>query len=79
MLPPRVNGGSATHTTLNRYKHSRALNLKKPEAIKIVKQLVGKYDIVLEQLRLGVIKRVGLNHKELRKHNPALIFCSLTG
>jgi len=79
MLPPRVNGGSATHATLNRSKHSLALNLKKPEAVKIVQQLVGKYDIVLEQFRPGVMKRLGLDYEELRKHNPALIFCSLTG
>ena len=46
MLPPRVNSGSATHATLNRSKHALALNLKKPEAVNIVQQLVGKYDIV---------------------------------
>lgn len=79
MLPPRVKGGSATHGTLNRSKLSLALNLKKPEAVKIVQQLVSKYDIVLEQFRPGVMKRLGLDYEELRKHNPALIFCSLTG
>ena len=79
MLPPRVNGGSAAHATLNRSKHSLALNLKKPEGVKIVQQLVGKYDIVLEQFRPGVMKRLWLDYEELHKHNPALIFCSLTG
>jgi alpha-methylacyl-CoA racemase len=79
MLPPRVNNGAATHATLNRSKHALALNLKKPEAVNIVQQLVGKYDIVLEQFRPGVMKRLGLDYEELRKHNPALIFCSLTG
>ena len=79
MLSPRVKDGSATHATLNRSKHSLALNLKKPDAVKIVQQLVGKYDIVLEQFRPGVMKRLGLDYEELRKYNPALIFCSLTG
>lgn len=78
-LWPQVKGGSATHATLNRSKKSLALNLKYPQAVKIVQQLVGKYDIVLEQFRPGVMKRLGLDYGELRKHNPSLIFCSLTG
>ena len=79
MLRPKVKGGSATHATLNRSKYSLALNLKHPDAVKIVQQLVIKYDIVLEQFRPGVMKRLGLDYDELRKHNPSLIFCSLTG
>lgn len=79
MLRSKAKGGSATHATLNRSKHSLALNLKHPDAVKIVQQLVGKYDIVLEQFRPGVMKRLGLDYEELRRHNPALIFCSLTG
>ena len=79
MLPIQVKGGSATHATINRSKKSICLNLKNPDAVKIVKQLVSKYDIVLEQFRPGVMKRLGLDYEELRRHNPALIFCSLTG
>ncbi|HIO61038.1 MAG TPA: CoA transferase [Deltaproteobacteria bacterium] len=79
MLRSKAKGGSATHATLNRSKHSLALNLKHPDAVKIVQQLVGKYDIVLEQFRPGVMKRLGLDYEELSMHNHALIFCSLTG
>ena len=79
MLPTQIKGGSGTHETLNRSKLSIGLNLKHPDAVKIVQQLVNKYDIVLEQFRPGVMKRLGLDYEELRRHNPALIFCSLTG
>ena len=79
MLPTQIKGGSGTHETLNRSKLSIGLNLKHPDAVKIVQQLVNKYDIVLEQFRPGVMKLLGLDYDELRKHNPALIFCSLTG
>ena len=79
MLPTQIKGGSGTHETLNRSKLSIGLNLKHPDAVKIVQQLVKKYDIVLEQFRPGVMKRLGLDYEELRRHNPALIFCSLTG
>ncbi len=79
MLPTQIKGGSGTHETLNRSKLSIGLNLKHPDAVKIVQQLVNKYDIVLEQFRPGVMKRLGLDYDELRRHNPSLIFCSLTG
>ncbi len=78
-LPVNVKGGLNAHASLNRSKHSIGLNLKHPEAVKIVNQLVKKYDIVLEQFRPGVMKRLGLDYKQLRIQNPSLIFCSLTG
>ena len=79
MLPIQVKGVSAAHSTINRSKNSICLNLKNPDGVNIVKQLVSKYDIVLEQFRPGVMKLLGLDYEELRRHNPALIFCSLTG
>ena len=78
-LPANVKGGLNAHASLNRSKHSIGLNLKHPEAVKIVNQLIKKYDIVLEQFRPGVMKRLGLDYKQLCKQNPSLIFCSLTG
>jgi len=78
-LPVSIKGGLNAHASLNRSKHSIGLNLKHPEAVKIVNQLIRKFDIVLEQYRPGVMKRLGLDYHEMRKHNPSLIFCSLTG
>tara|TARA_B100000945_G_scaffold278452_1_gene244243 strand:- start:14 stop:1210 length:1197 start_codon:yes stop_codon:yes gene_type:complete len=73
------NGGLNAHASLNRSKHSIGLNLKHPEAIKIVNRLIKKYDIVVEQFRPGVMKRLGLDYQQLRIQNPSLIYCSLTG
>ena len=78
-LPSNLKGGLNAHASLNRSKHSIGLNLKHPEAVKIVNQLIKKYDIVLEQFRPGVMKRLGLDYQKLRIQNPSLIFCSLTG
>ncbi len=78
-FPDNVKGSLNAHASLNRSKHSIGLNLKHPEAIKIVNQLIKKYDIVLEQFRPGVMQRLGLDYHRLRKKNPSLIFCSLTG
>lgn len=64
---------------LNRSKQSITLDLKKKESIDMVKELVKEYDIVLEQFRPGVMERLGLGYEDLKKMNPSLIYCSLTG
>lgn len=70
---------AANEVWLGRNKRNIFLNLKSPEAIKIVKELVKEYDIVVEQFRPGVMDRLGLGYEDLKKENPALIYCSLTG
>lgn len=79
MLPPYDNGQSAVHGYLNRSKRSLALDLKKPGAKEIIFDLVKEYDIVVEQFRPGVMARLGVGYEELAKHNPALIYCAITG
>ncbi|UAT32105.1 CoA transferase [Bacillus badius] len=64
---------------LNRSKSSVELDLKKPESVDQVKQLAEEYDIVIEQFRPGVMERLGLGYKDLKKVNPRIIYCSLTG
>jgi alpha-methylacyl-CoA racemase len=76
---PADEDGSAAHAFLNRSKKSIALDLKKPEAIEIVKKLVKEYDIVVEQFRPGVMDRLGLDYDSLKEVNPGIIYCSLTG
>ena len=79
--PPRIEGSSvnALAATLGRNKKSIALNLKKEDAKNIVKRLVKEYDIVIDQFRPGVMDKLGLGYEELKKSNPALIYCALTG
>jgi alpha-methylacyl-CoA racemase len=79
VLPPHVDGVSASHAYLNRNKRCMALDLKKPEAVELVKQLVGDYDIVLEQFRPGVMERLGVGYAALKAINPRLIYVSITG
>lgn len=77
--PPMDGEESALHCYLNRSKRTIALDLKKPESVELVKRLVTKYDIVLEQFRPGVMERLGLGYQSLKEANPGLIYCSLTG
>lgn len=75
-----MDGGTTpTHGYLNRSKSSIALDLKKKEAVDIVKTLVQEYDIVLEQFRPGVMERLSLGYEALKRINPQIIYCSITG
>jgi crotonobetainyl-CoA:carnitine CoA-transferase CaiB-like acyl-CoA transferase len=79
VLPPFDQGVSASHAYLNRNKRSLALDLKQPEALEVIKQLLQDYDIVLEQFRPGVMERLGLGYAALKAINPKLIYVSITG
>ncbi|WXL27811.1 CaiB/BaiF CoA-transferase family protein [Ectopseudomonas mendocina] len=79
VLPPHAAGMSTSHAYLNRNKRSIALDLKKPEAVEVVKKLVAEYDIVLEQFRPGVMDKLGVGYEALKAINPKLIYVSITG
>ena len=80
VMPPYADdGNSAAHGFLNRSKRSIAIDLKRPEGVEIVKQLVAEYDIVIEQFRPGVMDRLGVGYEALKAINPKLIYCSITG
>ncbi|MFT6153294.1 MAG: crotonobetainyl-CoA:carnitine CoA-transferase CaiB-like acyl-CoA transferase [Bermanella sp.] len=79
-LPPMdISGHSAAHSYLNRNKKAMALDLKNPEALAIIHALIAEYDVVVEQFRPGVMARLGLDYASLKKINPKLIYCSITG
>ena len=79
--PPVIEGTSVTgaQAWLGRGKKTIHLNLKKPAAIDAVKKLIMEYDIIVEQFRPGVMKKLGLGYDELRGINPRIIYCSITG
>jgi CoA:oxalate CoA-transferase len=76
---PLREGHSAYFGQLNAGKHSLALDLKNPKAIKLVHRLVAESDIIVENFRPGVMDRLGLGYEDLHKINPRLIYCSISG
>lgn len=78
-LPPRVGGRSALFGYLNRGKRSVGLNLRGTGAVDVVRRLLARYDVVVEQWRPGVMERLGLGYESLRAVRPDLIYCSITG
>src|ERR1700748_2259910 len=76
---PLRDGHSAYFGQLNAGKKSLALDLKSAEAVKLVHRLVAETDILVENFRPGVMDRLGLGYEALRKINPRLIYCSISG
>lgn len=76
---PLRDGHSTYFGQLNAGKHSLALDLKTPDAIKLVHQLVAEADILVENFRPGVMDRLGLGYEALQAINPRLIYCSISG
>ena len=64
---------------MNLNKKSLTLDLKKPEAINIISRLIPDIDVVVENFKGGTMRRMGLDYDALRKINPDLIYCSVTG
>lgn len=62
-----------------RNKRSLVLNLKTEEARKIFYQLAKDADVIVEEFRPGVVKRLGIDYETIRKINPRIIYCSITG
>src|SRR5688572_19942321 len=76
--PPLTDGYSENFASLNRNKRSVALDLKNPADREQAKRLVLAADVVRENNRPGVMKRLGLGYESLRRDNPKLIYCSLS-
>ena len=72
-------GPNAVERTLHRNKRAISLNLKSPESYEVVRRLVAEHDVLVEQFRPGVMKRLGWDYEAARAVNPKIIYCSLTG
>lgn len=77
--PPMLDGEGLFFAESNRAKRSVAVDLKSPQGIAIVRDLVARADVVLDNFRPGVMARLGLDYEALRAINPRIIACSVTG
>jgi len=70
---------SSFFTVSNRNKRSITLNHSKPEGQEILRKLAETADVLIENYKVGDLKRFGLDYESLKKINPRLIYCSVTG
>ncbi|WP_288251494.1 CoA transferase [uncultured Hydrogenophaga sp.] len=79
-IPPHfVNEDSAYFLGINRNKKSIAVDLKTPQGLQLVRDLMAKADVVVENYRPGVAQRIGLDVKAIRAAHPRLIWASISG
>jgi crotonobetainyl-CoA:carnitine CoA-transferase CaiB-like acyl-CoA transferase len=83
--PPFLTNADGTHgdaayfQSANRGKQSVCIDMSKPEGQGLLRQLAAKSDIVIENFKVGGLKKYGLDYESLKAVNPRLIYCSITG
>ncbi len=75
----RVNGQASYFVWANRSKESLALDVKHVDAAKVLKSLIAKADVLVQNLAPGAAGRLGLSYEALKVENPRLIVCNISG
>ncbi|MGI9503024.1 MAG: CaiB/BaiF CoA transferase family protein, partial [Geminicoccaceae bacterium] len=78
-VPPSVGDESAAFMMMNRNKRGIALNLKTEGGRSVLQRLLAGADVVVENYRPGTMEKLGFDYQALRKTNPGLIYCALSG
>ena len=78
-MPPLIKGQGAYFLSVHRNKKSITLNLKTEKGKEIFYKLAEKSDVVIESFRPGVTKRLGVDYETIKKINPKIVYCSVSG
>jgi crotonobetainyl-CoA:carnitine CoA-transferase CaiB-like acyl-CoA transferase len=77
--PPFSGGEAHFFLGLNRGKQGISIDLKKPEGLDLCLRLIDRMDVLVENFRPGAMDRLGLGYEAMRRRNPRLIYCSISG
>ena len=72
-LPPDIEGVSAAYLMMNRNKRGIALDLKNPDAVRVLERLLGSADVVIENYRMGTMEKLGLGYDHLRTDRKSVV------
>ncbi|MEE1764855.1 CaiB/BaiF CoA transferase family protein [Streptomyces sp. SP18BB07] len=78
-MPPERDGVSTYYLGINRNKRSIALDLRRPEDLRLAKELVTRADVMIENFKPGGLTRFGLDYEATSADNPGLIYASISG
>jgi len=78
-LPPDMDGESAAYMMMNRNKRGIALDLKTENGKNVLRKLLADADVVTENYRHDTMQKLGLGYEDLKKVNPGLIYCAISG
>lgn len=74
-----IAGQTVSFHAMNRNKESVAADLKDPADLELVRQLVSRADVIIQNFRPGVMERIGLDYESVREINPGMVYASATG
>jgi len=77
--PPFSGGEAHFFLGLNRGKRGICIDLKQPEGLDLCHRLIDRMDVLVENFRPGAMDRLGLGYEAMRRRNPRLIYCSISG
>jgi formyl-CoA transferase len=77
--PSEAGGEAAYYLCLNRNKRSLTVNMKTAAGRETIRKLALQSDILIENYKVGTLKKMGLGYEDLHRENPHLIYCSITG
>ena len=77
--PPFVQGESAYFMSINRNKKSLTLDMKNTKSKEILERMIKQSDVLVENFRPGAADRLGLGYEQVKKVNPKIIYCSISG
>jgi crotonobetainyl-CoA:carnitine CoA-transferase CaiB-like acyl-CoA transferase len=75
----RENNNNSFYLCANRNKQSVTVNIASPEGQQIIRELAKGVDVMMENYKVGDLKRYGLDYDQIRAINPGIIYCSVTG
>ena len=78
-FPEKEDGMSYWHLMLNRNKRGIALDIRSAEGQEVLRRLLSDADVFLEGFRPGYLARYGLDYESIKKINPRIVYCSITG
>jgi crotonobetainyl-CoA:carnitine CoA-transferase CaiB-like acyl-CoA transferase len=79
VLPPEIEGEPAAFMMMNRNKRGVAIDLKRAEGKAVLRRLLARSDVVIENYRKGTMERLGLGYDTLKADNPGLIYAEISG
>ncbi len=77
--PPWAESGSSYFESVNRSKRSVGLDLADPADLALAQELARRADVLVENFRVGALDKFGLGYDDVRRTNPGLVYCSISG
>jgi crotonobetainyl-CoA:carnitine CoA-transferase CaiB-like acyl-CoA transferase len=78
-VPPKIGDEAASFLMMNRNKRGIAVDLKTEDGKRVLRRLLKDADVVTENYRRGAMERMGFGYETLKKYNPRLIYCAISG